>query len=116
MAFVKGQSGNPGGRPSKTKLQIECEQAAQEASPSAITRLKFWLKSKDPKASIMAANSILNRAFGKPAQAIEHSGSVTHDLNSLSDSDIVAILREGRDEARGGRGRAAAQGRPSKLN
>ncbi len=67
MAFEKGQSGNPGGRP---KEDPEVKRLAQEASPKAIAKLIEWIDSENPKASISACNSILDRAYGKPPQAL----------------------------------------------
>jgi hypothetical protein len=44
--------------------------------------------------------AILDRAWGKPAQAIDHSGRVGHDLSDLSDADLAAIIT---GETSGGR-------------
>lgn len=74
MAFVKGQSGNPSGRP---KEDNEVKRLARSHSKAAIKRLAFWLKSDNPKASVSAAQVLLDRGYGKPAQAIEHSGEIT---------------------------------------
>jgi hypothetical protein len=70
MPFVKGKSGNPGG---KTKTYLEIRDLAQKASPTAFRTLKKLAKSAGSEtARIQAANSILDRAFGKPPQA--HTG------------------------------------------
>ncbi len=81
----------------------EVEDLARQASPMAINRLVDWAKSDGPAASVRACQAILDRAFGKPAQAVEHKGTVTHDISSLSDSDLAAILAE---ETGGSRGAA----------
>lgn len=65
--FKKGQSGNPLGRP---KRDNEVQRLARERSTEAIERLTFWMRSDDPKASVAASIAILNRAFGRPAQAL----------------------------------------------
>lgn len=65
--FVKGQSGNPGGRPKGEKEVLEL---AREASPRAIGRLIELVDSTDPRTAIAAANSVLDRAFGKPTQTL----------------------------------------------
>lgn len=67
MPFVKGQSGNPGGRPKEAE---EVKRLAREHTEHAIARLAFWLDSDNPKASVSAAISLLDRAYGKPAQAL----------------------------------------------
>jgi hypothetical protein len=65
--FVKGKSGNPGGRP---KGEMEVIQLAREASPRAIGRLIELVDHADPRTAIAAANSVLDRGFGKPTQTI----------------------------------------------
>ena len=71
VPFKKGQSGNPSGRP---KIVAEIRSLAQERGPEAFQRLVDWMNSDNPKASVSAANSILDRAYGKPAQAVTGEG------------------------------------------
>lgn len=71
MAFVKGKSGNPGGRP---KEEAEVVRLARENSVMALETLVRFAQSEDPKAAIPAANSILDRALGRPKQAVAHEG------------------------------------------
>jgi hypothetical protein len=67
MAFVKGQSGNPGGRP---KEDADLKALAREHSAEAIKRLAEWMRSDNPKASVSACNALLDRGFGKPTNTI----------------------------------------------
>lgn len=67
MAFKKGQSGNPGGRP---KEDDEIKRLAREKGPDAIKRLAEWMASDNAKASVAASQAILDRGFGKPPQAL----------------------------------------------
>lgn len=85
MAFQKGKSGNPTGRPKKSDAEREVEALARKHGPAAIRRLKFWMDSDNPKASVSASQTMLNRGFGMPRQAHEHSGNLT-----LSLADIIA--------------------------
>lgn len=65
--FVKGQSGNPGGRP---KGEAKVREAAQAAGPKALAVLVDALKDDDARVRIKAAEILLDRGFGRPAQAI----------------------------------------------
>jgi hypothetical protein len=62
-----GQSGNPGGRPRKLR---DVTELALEASPKAIQRLIKLVDSKDERVALAAAQAVLDRAIGKPSQAI----------------------------------------------
>lgn len=93
MGFKKGQSGNPGGRP---KAFVEAIEAARGHVPAAIKMLAKLMQ--DPKASasarIAAASEILDRAIGKPPQAVQMSGPdegpIEHTI--APDADIAAAL------------------------
>jgi hypothetical protein len=74
MPFKKGQSGNPAGRKAKTDAEREVEKLARKHGPEAVARLRYWMDSDNAKASVSASNALLDRAYGKPKQAMEHSG------------------------------------------
>lgn len=65
--FVKGQSGNPSGKP---KQDNEVKRLAKEYTIEAVERLAEWMRGSNPKASVSAAVALLDRGWGKPAQAI----------------------------------------------
>ncbi len=67
MPFQKGRSGNPGGRP---KEDGDVKVLARQHTHEAVKRLAQWLRSDNPKASVSAAIALLDRGYGKPAQAI----------------------------------------------
>jgi hypothetical protein len=67
MAFQPGQSGNPGGRP---KENAEVKALARAHGRKAIEKLALLLDSADERIQIGAAQALLDRGFGKPAQAI----------------------------------------------
>ena len=73
MPFVKGQSGNPGGKPKELKGVIE---SARRISPLALRELKAILNDPEAgkQAKIAASQVVLDRAWGRPPQAITGEG------------------------------------------
>jgi hypothetical protein len=67
MPFQKGKSGNPGGRP---KGYADLTEAARRHSKDALRTLVNALN--DEKLCVQAAVALLDRGYGKPAQA--HTG------------------------------------------
>lgn len=63
--FVKGQSGNPGGR---KKIPEDVREAARLLTPRALEVQASIMDDPDapPQARIAAAENIINRAYGKP--------------------------------------------------
>jgi HEAT repeat protein len=70
--FVKGQSGNPGGRP---KDAVHVRELARQYTEQAIAVLVDALESDRPDIRVKAAEALLDRGFGKPTQSLEHSGA-----------------------------------------
>lgn len=72
MAFVKGKSGNPGGRPKlPAGVMSRAEALAAFASlvPSALEAIASCLKSDDEKVRLRAAELVLERHLGKVSEA-----------------------------------------------
>lgn len=68
--FVKGQSGNPEGRP-------KTPQILKDNLVKAADRLIKLLNSDDEKIQLSAAKDILDRVLGKAPQALEHTGEIS---------------------------------------
>ena len=82
--FKKGQSGNPSGRP---KEVAEVRDLARQYTKLSIERLVHWAKSDDPRASVAASAALLDRAWGKPGQPMEHNvivGQVSELLKEVA--------------------------------
>jgi hypothetical protein len=62
IPYRPGQSGNPGGR---TKQYAEAQRICREASPEAARTMVELLKSDDDRVRLMAADKLLERAWGK---------------------------------------------------
>ena len=60
--FKPGQSGNPGGR---SKAQIDVRNLAREHTKEAIETLLLVMRNGKPSEAAMAANSLLDRGWGK---------------------------------------------------
>ena len=98
-SFRPGQSGNPTGRP-KRPVTIEARRifrdvatAACERTQDAIDTLFAIMKdAKAPAAArVSAAQAILDRGYGKPAQAVEVNTGP--DLTHVSDEDLRTLER-----------------------
>ena len=74
MKWVKGVSGNPGGRP---KLEVSIRELAQRNSMEALETLVQVMRTGKPGERLVAANAILDRAYGRPTQSVEMSGDRT---------------------------------------
>ena len=98
--FQKGQSGNPGGRP---KIPRDVKEAARAMSIEALDTLGEIMR--DPKqtgaARVAAANSILDRAWGKATQHIttERVQELTdEELTQELEATLEALRRNGRKQ------------------
>ncbi len=89
--FVKGVSGNPGGR---LKLPPELKEMAKAAAPRALeVAIEIMNNNVSEDADrLRAANIVLERAYGKPGQEIQAA------LNFESNF-VLRVSGEGEDDA-----------------
>lgn len=97
MAWEKGQSGNPGGRP---KENAEVKRLAREQGVAAISRLVALMQSQDERISLAASQALLDRAFGKPAQVV--IGDDDEDPVSVREILIRSVTANDRPPSEGG--------------
>src|SRR5579859_2900121 len=81
MAWVKGQSGNPGGR-----LKGESELQALAAIKALVKALD------DERLCVAAASALLDRGYGRPAQRIDANVTVLDQLDATELRRLEATL------------------------
>jgi hypothetical protein len=89
--FSKGKSGNPGGRP-KDADGIR-DLARSYAAEAIETLVKIMRSAGGELDQVRAAIALLDRAHGKPAQAV--NSTVTRiDPDTISDADLASYLTD----------------------
>ena len=97
----KGKSNNPSGRPvgiptPQTKVGwvgvMDVRLLAREWTPDSIKTLATIMNdvAAPPASRVAAANSLLDRGWGKPAQAIE--ATVHNKFDDRSDDELIRII------------------------
>jgi hypothetical protein len=94
--FVKGASGNPGGRP---RIVLAVRDQAQQHGEEAIEVLAGIMRDTEapPAARISAASEILNRGYGRPVDqkamlVLAQSTDLTRAVHEMSMQALVEEL------------------------
>lgn len=94
----KRRGGRKAGIPNKATREIQ--DVARQYAPAAVRQLaklggllpRGRGKAESEQARATSCNSILDRAYGKPAQAVAHSGAIgTFDLTKLTDDELTTL-------------------------
>lgn len=98
--FPKGVSGNPKGRPKLPDIREALAKilADEKDGYTALEATLMALRAKAVRGDIRAAEALLDRAFGKPKQAIDHTtggdklvpNTITIELVNHADTDANA--------------------------
>lgn len=92
--FKPGQSGNPGGR---SKLELEVRAMARQASPEIMAKLiETALTTDDDRVFVVAAEKILERAYGKPKESVpgdEAPEKDRPDIGKLNDKQRAQLKK-----------------------
>jgi hypothetical protein len=88
--FRPGQSGNPNGRPKKVR---ELTAIADENAETAMRTLAKLMTSSDDRVALAAAQALLDRSMGKPAQTNINVNK--SDVADLDIAELYAIAQSG---------------------
>ena len=92
-----GQSGNPSGH---SGAYGEAVRLAQKAAPDALRRLIELMNSEDERVAVVACNSILDRAFGKPNVAENLKDDLVARIQAMSREERLARVEQLRENAK----------------
>lgn len=95
MAWKAGESGNPGGRP---KENAEVKALARSFCIEAVHKLAELMRSDDPKTAKAAADSLLDRGIGKPAQVVIGDNDEDPLNVAMVERRIVLVKPEGENK------------------
>jgi hypothetical protein len=94
VPWAPGQSGNPGGRPA---MPPEVKAALAGASLDAVKKQIELMNCGDPRIELLASQALLDRHFGKAAQAIDKT--VTTTSVQAAHLEVLMRIQAKHDEA-----------------
>jgi hypothetical protein len=91
MRFQRGQSGNPGGRP---RMPENLRQTLEALSEKAAERLCALLDHHSGAIRLRAAERILDRAWGRPAIAVDIGELPESAVSRMSTAALESLVAE----------------------
>lgn len=101
MVWVKGQSGNPGG---KKKMPHEVRDALANLCPAAIKRIAQAINDPKDREGVKASFGVLEHTYGKPKQQTELTGKdggpleIAGVFSDVSNEELLRLLCGDSDE------------------
>ncbi len=81
-SYVKGGSGNPSGRPKRTPEELDLIAACREKTPAALKVIEKLMDGASSDAvKLNAANSIIDRGFGRATTVIDAKITAVHETS-----------------------------------
>lgn len=91
-SFQPGKSGNPGGRPKKTDEERTLDAMCRAKTPEALSVILDIMESGQlERARLAAAQYVLDRAWGKPKESVEHTGANGGPMELVGRIELVAM-------------------------
>jgi len=95
-SFKPGNRANPGGRLKAIISLVELARAQTEASIKTLVEIRDSTQAPTA-ARVGAANALLDRGWGKPAQAIAQTIEQKRNVREWTTGELIAYLNETRD-------------------
>ena len=94
MAFVKGQSGNPSGRPKTTVGGKTLTEMAREHTDKALGALVGVIDDDEAphSAKVSAASTLLDRGWGRAPQAVVVDANITDESTTSQAAGLLDAL------------------------